>query len=462
MRGSFIRSAYACILFLTVMSALASAQDSTLMFQNRSLRQEQCAIEFLNSRDSLYHAEHGRWRAFSDRSDIDSFMDGFQRAWRTSAATTDTNYLRIDSYVYLLIQAEKHASDWACAYIFRKYRLPSFLSDFAFCSKYPSADKAFILWPGNTQVFENATGFDLPRSEWHQLLTAYFQMPSLLETYLSFGPRLDSLSMRDLRRTQHGLSELKTFYEVSTALYSNELDKAFTLLTTGFCEPRSPVADLSALVRELAFKLCQRGDSAQSLAILDVAEHWTTAADLSRDSLLTWYVTIDPTNGYKHFEKVSHERSLPALVPSGKQVDLSGKYTNLVDGRTFDFSTARGKILLIDFWTTWCGPCNDEIPSLNEFATHFGRLKDFVFVAVSSDAIDGGASKSAVAKFVRKKGIKYVVIYDKPRSSLTKLFGVEGFPTKFVVNPSGEIMQRPDGNRWIDLKAVRDYLTQKE
>jgi len=438
------------------------AQNLSVSLKNRSFSQQLFAIDFLKKHDSLYYAQNNKWEPFASSAAIDSFIDQYEQAWKSSVNTDDPNCLRIDSYVFGLIERSKHAGDWSESYVWNKYMVPSFLSDFAFCLTNPNSDKTPFLWPGNAEnIFAYALNYDLPSEEWGQLSMAYSQMPALLDKYISFKTQLDSNQFKSLISTKTGILHFKTFYSVSDALCADQLDEAFAVLATGFSQQQNPIKYLSRLVQKLASRYAQAGKRDRALAVLDITVRSTNNSDMSRDSLRTWYQTFDPLNGLNRFESISNETTSPILVPSGKRIQLSGCYIDLVTGRPLDLSSLTGKTVLLDFWTTWCGPCIAEIPNLNAFVKRFSDREDFVFISISSDALEGGATESFVQEFAAKKKIKYMVIYDKPDSSLTRQFAVYGWPSKYVVSANGEILQRADKVSEIDLKAVEEFLKRK-
>ena len=103
------------------------------------------------------------------------------------------------------------------------------------------------------------------------------------------------------------------------------------------------------------------------------------------------------------------------------------------DGKTVRLSDYKGKVVLLDFWATWCGPCKIEIPWLKEFQRKF-RDRGFEIIGVSMD--DEGWQ--VVKPFVAELGINYrIVIGD---DSTAQLYGgVDALPTTFVIDREGKI-----------------------
>jgi thiol-disulfide isomerase/thioredoxin len=108
------------------------------------------------------------------------------------------------------------------------------------------------------------------------------------------------------------------------------------------------------------------------------------------------------------------------------------------DGKDIKISDYKGKIVILDFWATWCGPCRIGIPDLIELQKEYG--KDIVVIGISLD----DETKEAVVPFMKKIGINYPVLYGT--FEVTQQYGgVEGIPTTFVINRNGEIVDKHVG-----------------
>jgi peroxiredoxin len=109
------------------------------------------------------------------------------------------------------------------------------------------------------------------------------------------------------------------------------------------------------------------------------------------------------------------------------------------DGKTVDSGSFKGKVLLITFFTTWCPPCREEIPSLiqlqNDLAT-----SGFSVIGMSMD--EKGAS--VVAKLIEKTSINYPVLMADKKTA-RDFGGIVGVPTSFLVNREGEVVKRYPG-----------------
>ena len=108
-----------------------------------------------------------------------------------------------------------------------------------------------------------------------------------------------------------------------------------------------------------------------------------------------------------------------------------------INGEEITLSDYRGKVVVINFWATWCGPCRYEIPMLIEFQELYGTDK----LIVLGVAINSG-SKEAVEKFADEFNITYPILYgsDEELGKLVYMYGnFASIPSTFIVNRKGEV-----------------------
>ncbi len=109
-----------------------------------------------------------------------------------------------------------------------------------------------------------------------------------------------------------------------------------------------------------------------------------------------------------------------------------------LDGQTIDVQALRGKIVFLNFWATWCGPCRMEIPEFEKLQQEYaGRLQ---IIGLSVD----DAPAAEVAAFARQMKINYPVVMAS--DAIQGKFGaIPAVPTTVVVDQNGEIVQRQSG-----------------
>jgi thiol-disulfide isomerase/thioredoxin len=109
-----------------------------------------------------------------------------------------------------------------------------------------------------------------------------------------------------------------------------------------------------------------------------------------------------------------------------------------LDGRTISSADLRGKVVLVNFWATWCPPCRAEIPDLIKLQDKY-RDK-LVIIGISEDEVPPDEVKA----FVSAQKMNYPVVMTNP--SLAKIFrGVSALPTTFVIDREGKVVQRHVG-----------------
>lgn len=117
-----------------------------------------------------------------------------------------------------------------------------------------------------------------------------------------------------------------------------------------------------------------------------------------------------------------------------------------VNGRTVRLSDYRGKVVLLNFWATWCGPCKIEIPWFMEFEQ---KHKDQGFAVLGVAMDDDGWD--AVKPYLERQRVNYRVLMGTPE--LAELYGgVESLPTTFLIDREGRI-----ATVHIGLVGKRDY-----
>ena len=116
-----------------------------------------------------------------------------------------------------------------------------------------------------------------------------------------------------------------------------------------------------------------------------------------------------------------------------------------LDGKTWNLKDLRGKVVLLNFWATWCPPCRKEMPDLE---TLYVRFKDqgFVVLAIS----DEDAAK--VRPFLDGRNITYPVLLDRGRR-VNHQFQIEGIPKSFVYDRNGKLVAQS-----IDMRTQRQFL----
>jgi cytochrome c biogenesis protein CcmG, thiol:disulfide interchange protein DsbE len=107
------------------------------------------------------------------------------------------------------------------------------------------------------------------------------------------------------------------------------------------------------------------------------------------------------------------------------------------DGTLVSLSELRGKVVLLNFWATWCPPCTGEMPDLNALYRRYGSEKDFVVVGVNLEE-----RPEEVADFARQKHIDFPLVLDRNGRVTRQNYGVRTLPASVIIDREGIIRDR--------------------
>lgn len=142
------------------------------------------------------------------------------------------------------------------------------------------------------------------------------------------------------------------------------------------------------------------------------------------------------------FKLIHFPKALP--TPDVTLPDLNGKPVRLLD--------LKGKVLLLNFWATWCPPCVEEMPSMEKLHRRF-RGRPLAVVAVSMD--EGGVEP--VREFVKKWKLTFLVLRDAEKKTESP-FGVRGLPLSYVIDRRGRMIAGAIGaQNWASQEAFEYF-----
>lgn len=183
----------------------------------------------------------------------------------------------------------------------------------------------------------------------------------------------------------------------------------------------------------------------KSLAVLSALAIWAFAAGASKAIADDTPPAFGGT--YGQFTLVKPLRPAPSIPLAD------------AEGKTVTLDRYKGKVVLLNFWATWCGPCVREMPALDALHAKLGG-KSFAVVAVSVDRL--GFAK--ITPFLKRLGIKKLHVLHDASRKLYRKAGVRGLPTTLVIDHEGRVRGYLEGPAEWDSKEaqalVRFYMAQ--
>lgn len=164
------------------------------------------------------------------------------------------------------------------------------------------------------------------------------------------------------------------------------------------------------------------------------------------------FVKSDDRQLSRYGKRIAKSKSKGGFDAIGKQMDLVG---STVTGLPFDWTAYKGKVVIVDFWATWCGPCVREMPNVQAFYRKH-KIQGLEIVGVSLDK-----DLDAVAAFVEEKKIPWETLVGEGNQDIATTYGVRGIPTLMLVDQSGKVVAAAHNIAGIAKKA-EEVLANKQ
>ena len=157
--------------------------------------------------------------------------------------------------------------------------------------------------------------------------------------------------------------------------------------------------------------------------------------------------------------------SLSGAAKNKTEEDLQKKMTNTpapnftlfdLEGKEIKLSALKGKIVILDFWATWCGPCKASFPFMKKAVEKYANNPNVLFLFVSTMENDDNATEK-IKKFIKDNNYPFHVLLDKD-SKVSASYGVKGIPSKVFIDKNGKNRLFSIGFNEISLLDEIDYM----
>jgi len=131
-----------------------------------------------------------------------------------------------------------------------------------------------------------------------------------------------------------------------------------------------------------------------------------------------------------------------------------------LDGKKIDLNELKGKVVVVDFWATWCGPCKASFPGMQKMVSKYKNDENVKFVFIDTWEKGDEKQKNA-AEFIANNKYSFHVLMDNDDKVVAE-FKVEGIPTKFVIDKNGMVRFKAVGFDGSDDKLMTELTAMIE
>ncbi len=275
------------------------------------------------------------------------------------------------------------------------------------------------------------------------------------------------------------------FYRLQALHYLQELGEkdASTqfrqAISAALADPRPAVQEIGMKFNvELGLGMWSKLNEAQRTGLIDNILAFIGSGTLDENKLQMMMTVVDYLgdvggesqakrllDGTIPLIKNSNNQDLQSVIPllegiarrmglPGNPIEVTG---TLLDGSPFDWAAYRGKVVLVDFWATWCGPCRAEVPNVLRLYKAYHQ-KGFDVVGISLDA-----KRDEAESYIQRTGLPWVTLFSQNENErgweqpLAVYYGITGIPRAILVDQAGNVVSMNARGKNLEI-ALRRIL----
>ena len=148
--------------------------------------------------------------------------------------------------------------------------------------------------------------------------------------------------------------------------------------------------------------------------------------------------TEETENGKEKIEESKETEEVKEEIEEKCDLDLLDFTFLDQNGKIHRLSSYKGKVIFLNAWATWCGPCRSELPAIDELYKKYKDSKDVVILTVAFPGKSGEGDVSSIKDFMKSNGYSYPVLLDT-KGKLLSALGITAFPTTFLFDKKGNL-----------------------
>jgi thiol-disulfide isomerase/thioredoxin len=184
---------------------------------------------------------------------------------------------------------------------------------------------------------------------------------------------------------------------------------------------------------------------------------------MTPEDMIRRFDSLDPS-----IKSSNAGKSLSAKIETNRKTAIGKPVVHFsqtgLDGNMVSTESLKGKVILIDFWGSWCVPCRQSHPGLKDLYAKF-KSRGLEIIGISNESFSVGKSKEQQSeswkKAIKEDGINWLhILYDASLNDIVKTYDIMGYPTKYLIDRNGTIIMKILGSSEAQHKQLEMKLNE--